>query len=240
MALIKPSLAAASAGTPITAQAWNAVLNAIGALYDAVLALGGNTVEVNLRDGATAVLDASVVAVPASGAPIAAVPPRGGGTSFTLAGLSEGTWTVHVTARGYAAPAAAPTVTVPASGPLSINLTSNTRAMTDVLGLTASDALTRLNTDGIQVLSIFDVHGEAVAVSPLPANRSSARVLFQFPDPGDRVVAASARTRLVLSAVEQQETTTVPSLIGLTYEQLLQALAANGLRLGRVTYQTGE
>ena len=40
MALEKPPLATVEPGRPITAQGWNAIVDALSALYDAVLAFG--------------------------------------------------------------------------------------------------------------------------------------------------------------------------------------------------------
>ena len=41
MPLTKPPLATVSPGEPVTAQGWNAMVNGLSALYDAVRALGG-------------------------------------------------------------------------------------------------------------------------------------------------------------------------------------------------------
>jgi hypothetical protein len=233
MPLVKPSLANVSAGQPVTAQAWNAVLAAINALYDAVLAFGTATVDVNLAGPSGPVTNATVVAVPASGGPVVAVPPRGGGTSFTLTSLRDGAWTVHVTAPGFA-PVQVP-LTVPASGALAINLTASTRAMPDLLGKTAATALSELGTAAIQVDAVYDVFGDLVNKTTLPANRAGSLVLFQFPLPGEQVVATTAKTRLVLSAEpEAAQITTVPNLKGLSITQVQAVLAAAGLKLGNI------
>jgi hypothetical protein len=186
--------------------------------------------------GSTPLTDARVVAVPATGAPIAAVPPRGSGTAFTLSGLSPGSWTIHVSAPGYAAAAVAQTI--PASSALAVTLTPTTKPMPDLLGTTTTVALARLTSDAIQLDQILDVTGEEVPKAAVPSNRVSSRVLFQFPVPGEQVVAASARTRLVISAEAEAQITTVPSLVGLTYTQLVSALSAAGLKLGNITYLT--
>lgn len=238
MPLVKPSLANASPGQPITAQAWNAVLSAVGALYDAMLAFGTNTLDVEVRDGGTAVTDAQVTAVPASGAPVVAVPPRAGGTAYTLTGLAAGSWTVHVSARGFHA--ATQTVTIPGSAPVTINLTAATKLMPDLLGLTAPAALAKLSSDALQIDLILDVTGDEVSKTSLPSSHVGSRVLFQWPDPGERVIAATAKTRLVLSIDTASQVTTVPSLTGMSYAQLLKALSDAGLKLGTVTYLTGK
>ena len=236
MPLVKPSLANVTAGQPVTAQAWNAIVSGLGALYDAVLALGTNTLDVNVTDGAAPIVDAQVVAVPASGPPIVAVPPRGGGTAFTLPNLAPGQWTVHVTARGYGAGQA--TATIPASSALTIALAAATKVMPDLLGRTASEAVAQLGTDGVQLDQLLDVTGDEVSKTALPANRASSRVLFQFPLPGTRVTAASAKTRLLLSAEAEVQIAAVPSLVGMNYAQLVKALTDAGLKLGNIHYLT--
>jgi ribosomal protein S11 len=235
MPLVKPSLAPVSAGQPVTAQAWNAVLSAIGALYDAVLAFGTASVDVTLTGPSGPVTDATVIAVPTTGAPVIAVPPRAGGTSFTLTNLRDGAWTVHVTAHGFSAAQAA--LTVPRDGALPINLAASTRAMPDLLGKTAAAAIDALEAAAIQLDAIFDVTGDDVNKTTLPANRAGSLVLFQFPLPGEQVLAATAKTRLVLSAEpEAAQITTVPNLKGATLTQLQTLLAQAGLKLGKITY----
>jgi len=236
MPLVKPSLANVSAGQPVTAQAWNKIQDAIGALFDAMLALGSNTLDVEVTDGATAILDATVIAVPASGAPIQAVRPRSGSTAFTLTQLTAGSWTLYVSAPDYTPVTHA--VTVPAAGPVTITLATQTKPMPDLLGKTAATAVTALNAAGIQVDLILDVTGEEVSKTAIPSNRANSRILFQFPDPGARVTPASAKTRLVISAQAEQQITSVPSLVGMSYAQLVKALNDAGLKLGNIKYLT--
>jgi Carboxypeptidase regulatory-like domain/PASTA domain len=234
MPLVKPALVPASAGQPITAQAWNVIQNAIGALYDAVLATGGNSANIELRDGSTPIVDAQVTAVPTTGQPVAAVPPRAGGTAFTLTGLAAGTWTVHVKAAGYQAASAS--LTVPAAAATTINLTASTVIMPNLLGTTVSAALASLTASAIQVDLLIDITGTEVSKTALPLSKAGARVLFQFPLPGTRVVAATVATRLVLSVDLAHLITKMPDLSGLTYKQAMEALEAAGLRLGNTTH----
>lgn len=235
MPLVPPSLAPVSAGQPVTAQAWNAILAAIGALYDAVLALGTNTVDITVQDSAGPVTGATVVAVPTAGAPVQAVAPRAGGTAYTLTTLAPGPWTVHVSAPGYAA--ANISITVPvATTTTPVTLTRTSIAMPDLLGKSAATALGLLTTGGIQLDQILDVTGEELSKTALPANRANTKVLFQFPVPGQQVTAASAKTRLVLSALHEATTTVVPSLVGMNYTQLVKALNDAGLKLGTIKY----
>ncbi|AGP41405.1 hypothetical protein BE04_46130 [Sorangium cellulosum] len=210
-------------------------MSAIGALYDAVLALGTNSVDITVQDASGPVAGATVVAVPAAGAPVQAVGPHGGKVAYTLTALAPGAWNVHVSAPGYAATSIA--LTVPATQPPPpVTLTRTTVAMPDLLGMAVSVALGLLATGNIQVDQILDVTGEALSKTALPADKADAKVLFQFPLPGAQVTAASAKTRLVVSAESEATTTVVPSLVGMNYTQLVKALNTAGLKLGTVKY----
>jgi Carboxypeptidase regulatory-like domain len=235
MPLVKPALVSVSPGQPVTAQAWNAILVALGALFDAMLALGNESLDVEVRFNGAAVPGATVTALPASGAARGAVPPRAGGTAYTLTGLTAGSWTVHVSAPGFAPAQLA--VTIPAAAPVTLNLTETSKPMPDLLGDLANSALSQLTAAGIQLQAIYDVTGDEVAKNPLPAKRQTSRVLFQYPLPGERVAAASAAVRLVLSAEpEVAESSIVPPLVGLSYAELVKVLNEAGLTLGNVRY----
>lgn len=198
MTLVKPSLPAASPGQPITAQAWNAVVTAVGQLFDGVNAFGSDAVTVALSAGSITVTNAVVVAAPSSGQPIVAVPPHGTVTAFTLTQLTPGTWTITVAAPGFQP--ATQTVTVPATAPVAISLTATTRPMPNLHGRSANEALAILGVQGVAIDGIVDVFGAEISKTSLPADHVNSRVLVQFPQPGAPIVAASAAVRLVLSA----------------------------------------
>ncbi|HKE20261.1 MAG TPA: PASTA domain-containing protein [Kofleriaceae bacterium] len=232
MPLVKPPLAAVSAGQPVTAQGWNAILSAVGALYDGVNALGTEEVVVNVTSGGQPIPDAIVVAVPASGPPVTAVPPHGGDTSYRLTELVVGSYTVHVAARGQAPVAPIP-ITVP-RGPLDIALTATAVAMPNVIGMTAAQAVAALASARIVIDLMLDVFGETVAHGSLPVNQQSSKVLFQQPQAGTPVDPAG-RARLVISAVpEVQQSVQVPPIMGLTFEEARRLLNDAGLEVGRV------
>jgi hypothetical protein len=232
MPLVKPPLPTVAAGQPVTAQGWNGILSAVGALYDGVNALGTEQVTVNVTSDGQPVLDAVVVAVPTSGPPVAAVPPHGTDPGYRLTELVVGAYNVFVSAPGYAAIAAIP-ITVP-RGPLAVALTRTSRPMPAVMGLTAAAALTALAGAGVVVDLVLDVFGETVAHGSLPPARQGSKVLVQQPPPGAPVDAAT-RARLVLSAVpEVQQTVQVPPIVGLTFEEARRLLNDAGLEVGRV------
>lgn len=232
MPLVKPPLPAVSAGQPVTAQGWNAILNAVGALYDGVNALGTEDVTVNVTSAGQPFTDAVVVAVPTSGPPVVAVPPHGGATSYRLTELVVGSYTVHVAAR-FHAPVAPVAITVP-RGPLAIALTPTAVPMPNVLGMAAPAALAALGNATITVDLVLDVFGETVAHGSLPVSRQTSKVLVQQPPPGTPVDAAG-RARLVLSAVpEVQQSVQIPPIMGLTFEEARRLLNDAGLEVGRV------
>jgi hypothetical protein len=232
MPLEKPPLPAVSAGQPVTAQGWNAVLSAVGALYDGVNALGTEQVTVNVTAGGRPVPNATVVAVPTSGPPVLAVPPHGTDTGYRLTELVVGSYTVLVSAPSHAAIAPI-SITVP-RGALAVSLTATTFAMPSVIGSAASAAITALANAGVTIDLVLDVFGETVTHTSLPPARQSAKVLVQHPIAGAPVDAAT-RARLVLSALpEVQETVQVPPIMGLTFEEARRLLNEVGLDIGRV------
>ena len=86
MSLVKPALSTALPGKPITAQAWNGITDALGTLFDAVNALGGATVRVQVASNGQPVPAALVMAVPSGeGRPVVAVPPYPGVLTHTVA-----------------------------------------------------------------------------------------------------------------------------------------------------------
>src|SRR6266545_4887029 len=230
MPLVKPPLPNVSAGQPVTAQGWNAILAAVGALYDGVNALGTEEVTVNVTANGQPVPNAVVVAVPTSGPPVMAIPPHGTETGYRLTELVVGSYTVFVGAPGHAAIAPIP-IAVPRDA-LPVALTPTTTPMPAVIGMTAPAALTALANAGMVVELVLDVFGETVAHGSLPVSRQGSKVLVQQPTPGAPVDTAT-RVRLVLSAVpEAQETVQVPPILGLTFEEARRLLNDAGLEVG--------
>lgn len=231
MPLIKPALVHADPGRPVTAQAWNALVDAIGALYDAVDALGGHAVAIDVGDGSGTRSDARIVALPATGGrAIAAIAPFPGQTAHQLAGLTAGDWQLHVSAPGCAD--ANVTITVPVAAPVTVTLTPNQQRMPDLFGRTLTQALAALATPGFAVEAVLNVTGTSIPKINPPAQHQNAVVLAQMPPAGSWVAAASAQVRLIVSAEMESSIVTVPNLAGLTLAEATRALAAVGLEIG--------
>jgi hypothetical protein len=235
MALVKPPLATVEPGRPVTAQGWNAIIGGLGELYDAVLAFGTGVLQVSVLAGGAPVRGAQVVGTPiAGGNPVGALPLYGDVQTYALVGVTPGNWRVFVTAPGFR-----PEVrdaTVPVAAPLVIDLTAAGVAMPDLFGLAAKDALSRLTAANIQVDQILDVLGRDVSRVALPPQYQNSPVLMQMPVAGSVVDTQAQGVRLLLAAsLEPVATVTMPSLIGLTHDEVARVLNDLGLRLGTVT-----
>jgi len=239
MALTKPALATVNAGDPVTAQAWNAIVTGVGDLYDAVLAFGPGVLEVSVLSNGDAVTGAQVVAVPATGdlTPIAAVQLYGTVTTYTVVGVTAGQWHVFVNAPGFQQQTQ--DVSVPASGPLVFNLVAAGVVVPDLFGVTAQDALTRLSALNLNVDVILDVLGHEVPKSTLPPHYQNQPILEQLPPAGTVVDPTAQRLRLVVAtALDQAPVVTMPSLVGLSYDEVASVLNGLGLKVGKTTVQS--
>lgn len=235
MALTKPALANVNPGEPVTAQGWNSIVDGLDDLYDAVLAIGTGVLQVSVTHGEVAVDGAQVVAVPqAGGNPVAALPLYGDQTTYQLVGVSPGNWRVFVEAEGFTPQDVE--VTVPAAGPVAVNLQFAGVPMPDLFGVAAQEALARLATAGLSVDLILDITGHEVSRVTLPPQFQNSPVLMQLPDAGTMMDPATGRVRLVLAvAIDQVPTVTMPSLIGLTADEVATVLNQLGLVLGKTT-----
>ncbi len=239
MALVKPPLVTVIPGEPVTAQGWNALVDGLSALYDAVLALGTGALEVSVTFEGAVVPGARVVAEPLSGSgnPIAGVGPFPGRANHLVAGVSDGNWRVHVLADGFEAEVR--DVAVPSPAPVAVTLRSAGVAVPDLFGRPAQQALTTLAGLKIELDLILDGTGQEVSRTSLPPTYQNSPVLFQLPAAGTVVNPATQRMRLVLAAAIQVEpTVTMPSLVGLTADEAAAALSRLGLKVGRTQVRT--
>lgn len=239
MALTKPALPHVNPGEPVTAQGWNTILDGVGDLFDAVLAFGQGTLEVSVLFNSNPVLGAQVIAVPATGdlTPIAAVPLYGTVTSYSIVGVTAGQWHVFVSAPGFQSQTQ--DVTIPTASPLVVNLLSAGVAVPDLFGVTAQDALTQLAGINLDIDVILDVLGHEVPKTSLPPQYQNQPILDQFPPAGTVVDPTSQRLRLVVAtALDQAPVVTMPSLVGLSYDEVASVLDGLGLKVGKTTVQS--
>jgi hypothetical protein len=218
-------------GEPVTAQGWNALVSGLSALYDAVLALGGGTLEVAVTASGKPV-PATVVAEPlGEGRPITALPPFGTRTSHLLVGLTDGPWRVHVQSPGFTTETR--DVTMPAQAPVAVPLTTAGVVVPDLFGVSTKAALDQLKAAGIDADLMIDTTGKEISRTALPPEYVDSPVLAQLPAAGTVVPAGIGRVRLVLaSALRRDPVITMPSLIGLSLTEAKEVLEKVGLTLG--------
>lgn len=238
MPLVKPPLATVEPGRPITAQGWNAIVDALSALYDAVLAIGSGSVTVSVQADGQPVQGAQVVAEPVGeGQPVDGLPLFGSRTTYLVTGVSDGAWRLHVSAPGFVTQVI--DVTVPAADPVVVNLALAGKVVPDLFGQPLQGALAALGTAGLDVDVILDALGHEISRTQVPAEAQNSPVLVHVPAAGAVIDPATTRLRLVVAAaVREEPIVTVPSLVGLTQAEASRALEKIGLRLGKITVRS--
>jgi hypothetical protein len=236
--LVKPPLATVEPGRPITAQGWNAIVDALSALYDAVLAIGSGTVTVSVQADGQPVVGAQVVAEPVGeGQPVEGLPLFGTRSTYLVTGVSDGAWRLHVSAPGFVSQVV--DVTVPATAPVTVNLVRAGTIVPDLFGLPLQGALAALSSASLGVDLILDALGQEVSRTQVPAEAQNSPVLVHYPEPGTVIDPATTRLRIVVAAALREEPiVTVPSLVGLTQSEAATALEKIGLRLGKITVRS--
>jgi hypothetical protein len=221
-------------GEPLTAQAWNDLVDAIDDLHQ-FLASTGHMVRVKITTPGIDLESVRVVASRAEGAPVQAVAPLESGGDHVLAGLELGAWTVTARAPGYE-PASKP-VDVDGSGDTSVELalTRLGPAMPDVFGLPFAEAAERLAAAGIPVLRLLDFTGRDIPPSSPDPDDAAAPVLVQWPASGTTVSPTGGARLVVASPVELERGVEMPVLTGLTQLEAQKALEAIGLQVGKVS-----
>lgn len=221
-----------NAGEPVTAEAWNVIVQAILSLTNYLGSTEGSSLKVTLTNTDAAMAFARVTATRDDGVAFEAVAPVPPDKTFVFSGLRPGPYTVRAEAPGFAP--ATTTVTSPATGPATLTLTPHGAFMPLVFGSTLQAALQQLQNKGIGVSRILDVIGHDIPTANPGPEHTSSFVLAQIPDAGTPV-PPEGRAQLVIAAVLQvQPTVEVPSFVGLTLNEAQKALEGLGLVLGKV------
>jgi hypothetical protein len=223
-----------SAGQPITAQAWNAIVTAINTIVEHLNSTEATSVKVTITNAGLDLASARVTAIRESDQALAeAVAPVPPATEFQFAGLRAGPYTLRAEAPGFAVSTQAITV---ASSPVSVSLTLQPAAafMPLVLGQTLQASLATLSNVNIKVQRVLDVTGRDVPPANPGADYNDQPVLVQFPDPGKPVPPADSALLVVAAALRVEASIEMPSLAGLSLAEAQKALEGLGLVLGRV------
>jgi hypothetical protein len=220
-------------GEPLTAQAWNDLVEAIDAAYKFLQATM-HVVRVKVTSSvAFDELSVRVLATRAGASPYQAVPPVPPAQEHVLSGLDPGTYTLIALAAGFAP--ASSTLTLADAGDTSLELvlTPLGPAMPELFGTPLSDALQALASAGIPVTSLLDFNGRELSANNPGAENASAPVLAQFPSAGTIVLQGASAKLAVALPIAIEPAVEVPSLSGLTLDEAQRALEGMGLVLGR-------
>jgi len=224
-------------GQPLTAEAWNDVVDGIDAAHQ-FLRASLHTVRVHLTN---ADIDLRAVRVTASrndAAPVEAVRPLTFDGEHVLSRLEAGAWTITADAVGFR-PASTP-LTIADAGETTLNLAleQSARVMPDLFGLRLDTSIRVLSTGGIAFARLLDFEGTEYA----PANPGNEQlgqpVLAQSPPAGSLIDSSAEATgaALVIAVPAKLESVAeVPSLAGLSQTEAKQVLEKIGLRLGKVS-----
>ena len=216
-------------GEPVTADAWNAIVDGLFEVEQVIKAAGG-MVRVAISNPSFPTDGARVVAYRQNAAPAQAIAPIPPSTEWIFPRLEPATWTVRAEAPGWT-PAEA-TVTVDGSGtvtpqPVQLAPTMSGAYMPNVLGRLLPDAITALGT--IQ-LRIVDALGKDLPATGFSTDYNTQPVIMQWPEAGE-LVKSSGNFIVVAGVVKQQPLALVPNLSNMTFAQATVALRNVGLNI---------
>lgn len=148
-------------GEPLTAQAWNYLVDALQEVYEYVKVMSGSLM---IEVGVAGVTDLSQVRVSAFAngfPPVEAVKPiTNGPVKFTLTGLKETVYTVRIEALGYT-PIVLQGINPTTSGPLQVTLVSTLPTVPDCIGKDLAGTVSSLKSLGLQYI-IRDTTGAII------------------------------------------------------------------------------
>ena len=222
-------------GEPLTAQAWNDIVEGVDGAYK-FLQASMHIVRVTITNLGLDPESVRVTASRTTGAPVEAVRPIGPGTTHVLSRLEPGAWTITAEAPGFATATQAITITGDAPDPaVSMALTPVGKFMPDFFGAALSGALQQLRGAGItNGIRLFDFNGRELPPTNPGSDSLDAPVLVQYPAVGTSLAPTAPLWLVIAVPVPVEPAVEVPSLAGLTQQEAQKALEAIGLALGKV------
>ena len=218
-----------SPGEPVTAQAWNAIVDGLFEVQS-ILKAGGGTVRVQVTNTPFDAAKGRVTATRSGAPPAEAIRPIPPDTAYVFPRLAEGAYQIRAEAPGFAP--ALGSVTVSAAGDvtpplLELTLTPNAQIMPNVLGLTLAAAAALLQTIHPRLL---DAAGNDLPLTGFDPDYNDAPVLTQWPGPGE--VAPTTGSLVVIAAVlKPPPLVTAPDLTNMTLAEATTALTSLGLTI---------
>jgi PASTA domain-containing protein len=232
---LKPFIATkVNPGDPVTAQAWNDIVDGTDGVYKFLQATL-HLVKVRITTSNLDPAAVRVTATRAAGTPYEAVRPVPPDTTHVLAGLEAGAYTLVAQAPGYTP--ATQTLTIADAGETSLEMTLSPVGafMPDLFGMRLADALGALAAAQIPVTRLLDFTARELAAQTVgEGDDADAPVLAQSPAAGATVAAGGGAQLVVATPVTVEPAIEVPSLAGLSQFEAQKALEAIGLVLGKV------
>ena len=217
-------------GEPVTAQAWNAIVDGLFEAQ-AILLTGSGTVQVTLTGDPRDIADARVVATDVNGVRYDAVPQTAPGDPFVFPKLTVGAYTVAASAPSCTTATAGVTIATDGSAtpnPVPLALVSTARRMPNVLGVKWKDAVAALQLVNARAL---DASGKGVPLTGFETAYNDAPVLMQWPDPEEIVPAGKDPYVVVATIIKPTVLVPTPNFIGLTVSAAQVEAAKLGLVL---------
>lgn len=224
-------------GDPVTAQAWNEIVEALREVYAELNAQ--RSLRVTVTNDALDPETVRLTAVHAEFAPVEAVRPTAAGGDHVLSGLRPGAWTLQGSAPGYRLEPRA--VEVPAEGelaPVEVALEAVGAFMPAIFGEKLRSALELLAEAGIEVERVYDVTGAAFVADEALAEYADSPVMFHLPAAGASVTPEVRAGIVVGAALAPAPSVEMPDLRGKTLQQARKILEQLGLVLGPPAYRT--
>ncbi len=217
-------------GEPLTAQAWNELVEGLSSVYQYLQATR-DVVKVQITNTDLDPKQVRVAATRADAPPVEAVRPVQAGDLHVLSGLETGSYTVQAEADGWKT--AQKTVEVGA-GPAPVVTFALERirvAAPRVFGVELRAALSTLGAAGIPVTRVVDVAGKDQPPANPDADARTSLVLLQLPDAGE-LVDPAVGIQLVIAGKLEPDSVIMPNLDGKTLGQARKILEDLGLVLG--------
>jgi hypothetical protein len=217
-------------GEPVTAQAWNAIVDGLFEVQS-ILLTGAGSVRVTVTGDQRDVDAARVVATDAGGVRYEAVHQAAAGEPFVFPRLTAGAYTVGVSAPGCTTGTASVTVASDGSAtpsPVPVALVFTGRRMPNVLGMKWKDAVGVLQPVSPRAL---DASGKGVPLTGFDAQYADAPVLMQWPDPDEIVPTGKDPFVIIATIIKPAAIVATPNVIGRTVAQAQIDLAKVGLQL---------
>jgi len=223
-----------SPGQPITAQAWNEIVQNLAQVIETLNAQAGQGLRVTVDNPSArpGTIRVSAIAEGPQGAVFEAAPPVAPDTAFTLTGLPPGNYTIRAEAPGFSPATTA--AALPGAAPVTLTMAAAAPIMPDIFALTLEQALSTLSTAGVVIQRVVDVTGRDVAPANPGAGFLATQVLMQLPEAGEPAPASSGAQLVITAPLEEQPTVVMPSLSGLSLNEVRQVLDDLGLTLGTV------